>query len=66
MITAHLTVTVESRAREAHLEDLANCLELLAARLRDMELDGKEPVTDTLRLGESEINYSLVPQFPAQ
>jgi hypothetical protein len=66
MITAHLTVTVESRAREAHLEDLARCLEVLAARLREVSPESREPLTDTLRHGESEINFSLIPQFPQQ
>jgi hypothetical protein len=63
MITAHLTVTVESRAREEHLEDLARCLEVLAARLREISPESAEPLTDTLCHGESEINYSLIPQF---
>ncbi len=63
MITAHLTVTVESRAQAAHLEDLARGLELLAAKLREMNPEFGDLITDTLRYDESEINYSLIPNL---
>ncbi len=66
MITAHLTVTVESRAHEARLEDLARGLELLAVKLREMKLDNGDPITDTIRYDESEINFSLISHFPQQ
>jgi len=65
MITAHLTVTVESRTHKAHLEDLARGLELLAAKLRETNLDDGEPISDTIRYDESEINYSLIPDLPS-
>ena len=65
MITAHLTVTVESRSHEARLEDLARGLELLAAKLLEMKLDDGELISDTIRYDESEINYSLIPHFPS-
>jgi hypothetical protein len=58
-------VTVESRSREAQLQDLARGLELLAARLREMKLDDGDTITDTIYYDESEINYSLIPHFPS-
>jgi hypothetical protein len=66
MITAHLTVNIESRAETARLDDLATGLELLATRLREMIVPAVDPITDTIRYDHSEINYTLIPVLPAE
>jgi hypothetical protein len=63
MITAHLTVSIESRTQQNTIEDLAGCLETLAATLREIGAPLSSPASDTIIYGKSEINYTLV-QFP--
>ena len=60
MITAHMSVNIESRSQQEPIEDLVNCLEELVFSLRDCLAQKEEPTTSTIFHNGSEINYQVV------
>ena len=60
MITAHMTVNIESRNQKDPISDIIGCLEALTANLRECPPELVENISDTLYHNGSEINYLLV------
>ena len=60
MITAHLSVNIESRSEGNRIEDIASCLETLAGELRESAASITDRVSDTITCGTTEINYTVV------